>query len=65
MLFIVPLFKMKIECKDCGAMIEAPIYAEEGEIIGCTDCGLDYIVRKKDGVTLLEELTIEGEDWGE
>ena len=53
-------------CIDCGANLEIPIDALEGEIIGCADCGLDYIVVKdeSDGLNL-QELVIEGEDWGE
>ena len=53
-------------CIDCGAILEIPTDALEGEIIGCADCGLDYIVVKdeSDGLNL-QELVIEGEDWGE
>ena len=58
--------KMTYECKDCGASLELPEDAQNGEIIECEDCGLDYIV-KLDGAgsILLMELAIEGEDWGE
>lgn len=53
-------------CIDCGATIDFPEDALTGEIIGCADCGLDYVVVKDEsGETRLQELTIEGEDWGE
>ena len=59
------LSKMMYICKDCGSEIEIPEDAEEGEIIGCGDCGLDFIVKKENGRIVIQELTIEGEDWGE
>jgi len=53
-------------CVDCGASIEMPEGAIEGEIVGCPDCGLDCVVVKNESGSLsLQELTIEGEDWGE
>lgn len=53
-------------CIDCGATIDFPEDALTGEIIGCADCGLDYVVVKDEsGETRLQELAIEGEDWGE
>jgi alpha-aminoadipate carrier protein LysW len=55
-----------MSCIDCGATIKIPKDAIEGEIVGCPDCGLDYVATKEDsGVLKLQELTIEGEDWGE
>ena len=54
------------ECKDCGANIEVPFDFQSDEIIGCEDCGLDYILEQDtSGLILIKELTIEGEDWGE
>jgi hypothetical protein len=54
------------ECKDCGANIEVPLDFQNDEIIGCVDCGLDYIIKlDASGLILIQELTIEGEDWGE
>jgi len=35
------------------------------EIVNCHGCGLELEIKQKDGVKYLEELTIEGEDWGE
>ena len=57
---------MVFECNDCGADLCIPNDARKGEIIGCGDCGLDYVmVINNSGNLLLEELLIEGEDWGE
>jgi hypothetical protein len=54
------------ECKDCGANVELPRSVINNEIIGCVDCGLDYIIEiEASGIILLNELAIEGEDWGE
>ena len=53
-------------CIDCLANIEVPSDAIAGEIVSCEDCGLDYVVvEDKLGRFCLQELTIEGEDWGE
>jgi alpha-aminoadipate carrier protein LysW len=57
---------MVYECKDCGANLEIPNNFLNGEIIGCTDCGLDYVI-EGEGISnyQIKELLIEGEDWGE
>ena len=53
-------------CDDCGAHIDIPEDLLINEIIGCHDCGLDYVVSKNEiGELSLTELIIEGEDWGE
>jgi len=52
-------------CIDCGRELEIPEDVLEGEIIGCPDCGLDYVIKLDEGEITLNELTIEGEDWGE
>jgi len=57
--------KMMYTCKDCDAVISVPDDIEEGEIIGCSDCGLDYIIKNENGSITIQELAIEGEDWGE
>ena len=37
-----------------------------GEIIGCPDCGLDYVIEVgESGSKQLQELMLDGEDWGE
>jgi alpha-aminoadipate carrier protein LysW len=57
---------MNLTCDDCGAFIMLPEDLMENEIIGCHDCGLDYVVTKNNiGEVSLTELLIEGEDWGE
>jgi len=46
--------------------VELPENCLPGEIVGCPDCGLDYVVvEDASGQLQLKELTIEGEDWGE
>ena len=57
---------MTDECFDCGGSIKIPKDYIPGEIVSCQDCGLDYVIVKSDNKLLsLQELTIEGEDWGE
>jgi alpha-aminoadipate carrier protein LysW len=56
----------KSKCPDCDAEIEIPADTEIGEIISCSGCGLELEVKSvKDGCVDLQELTLEGEDWGE
>jgi len=51
---------------DCGADLNVPNDSLLGEIIGCHDCGLDYVIEMDEsGSKQLKELLIEGEDWGE
>jgi len=57
---------MSLKCTDCGGLIKLPNNACIGEIIECSDCGLEYIVAETDnGMLTLKELTLKGEDWGE
>jgi alpha-aminoadipate carrier protein LysW len=54
------------KCPDCDADLDVPKDAEKGEILSCPGCGLELEVKKIDkGCVDLQELTIEGEDWGE
>jgi alpha-aminoadipate carrier protein LysW len=56
----------KSNCPDCDAEIEIPSDTEIGEIVSCSGCGLELEVKAvKDGCVDLQELTLEGEDWGE
>ncbi|MCL1977344.1 MAG: lysine biosynthesis protein LysW [Candidatus Bathyarchaeota archaeon] len=56
----------KAKCPDCDAELEIPADTEIGEIVSCSGCGLELEVKAvKDGCVDLQELTIEGEDWGE
>ena len=53
-------------CPDCDAELEVPKDVMLGEILSCLDCGLEFEVKRIDGDRLeLQELAIEGEDWGE
>jgi lysine biosynthesis protein LysW len=60
----VSVFKAK--CPDCDAELEISADTEVGEIVSCSGCGLELEVKTiKNGNVELQELTIEGEDWGE
>jgi DNA-directed RNA polymerase subunit RPC12/RpoP len=53
-------------CLDCGGSIYYPESPLVNEIIPCPDCGMDYIAKSisEKGIEI-EELLIEGEDWGQ
>ena len=54
------------KCPDCDAVIIVPADTVKGEILSCPGCGLELEVKQiKAGCVDLQELTIEGEDWGE
>jgi alpha-aminoadipate/glutamate carrier protein LysW len=58
----------KTKCPDCEFELTVPSDIEKGEILSCPGCGLELEVKKiNDGGECidLQELTIEGEDWGE
>jgi alpha-aminoadipate/glutamate carrier protein LysW len=56
----------KAKCPDCDAELDVPSDTETGEIVSCPGCGLELEVKAvKCGCVDLQELTIEGEDWGE
>jgi alpha-aminoadipate/glutamate carrier protein LysW len=56
----------KARCPDCDAELDVPADTEKGEILSCPGCGLELEVKQvKCGCVDLQELTIEGEDWGE
>ena len=51
---------------DCDADLNVPVDTEKGEILSCPGCGLELEVKQINGGCVdLQELTIEGEDWGE
>jgi lysine biosynthesis protein LysW len=57
---------MNNTCPDCDETLSIPCDTEKGEILSCPSCGLELeVVEIKDGCIDLQELTIEGEDWGE
>jgi hypothetical protein len=56
------------KCPDCDSVLDVPCDVEAGEILSCPGRGLELEVKKtgSGGECLdLQELTIEGEDWGE
>jgi alpha-aminoadipate carrier protein LysW len=56
----------KARCPDCDAELDVPADTEKGEILSCPGCGLELEVKQVNGGCVdLQELTIEGEDWGE
>jgi alpha-aminoadipate carrier protein LysW len=56
----------KAKCPDCDAELSVPSDTEKGEILSCPGCGLELEVKQVNGGCVdLQELTIEGEDWGE
>jgi len=56
----------KAKCPECDAELEVPEDVMQGEILTCPSCGLELEVRQvKGGSVELQELGIEGEDWGE
>ncbi len=56
----------KTRCPDCDAELNVPADTEKGEILSCPGCGLELEVKAISGGCVdLQELTIEGEDWGE
>ena len=56
----------KARCPDCDAELEIPNDILQGEILSCPSCGLELEVRQIEGELVeLQELRIEGEDWGE
>ena len=54
------------KCPDCDAQLKVPESIVVGEVLNCPECGLELEVKKINGDQLeLQELAIEGEDWGE
>jgi alpha-aminoadipate/glutamate carrier protein LysW len=52
------------ECVECGAAVEVPADAMQGEILTCSDCGVELEVVSVDPVRL-DLAPMEMEDWGE
>jgi len=54
------------KCPECDAELRIPDDVTLGEILSCPDCGLELEVKQIEGDHVeLQELQIEGEDWGE
>jgi len=57
---------IKAKCPDCDADLDVPTDTAKGEILSCPGCGLELEVKDvHSGCVALQELTLEGEDWGE
>ena len=61
---------MDYPCTDCGASVEMPNDALPGEIIGCPDCGLDYVIETDEGESgenedFFSDLSTETDEGGE
>ena len=55
-----------MNCLDCDAELENSVDVMVGEILSCGDCGLEHEITKVAGNQIeIQELLIEGEDWGE
>lgn len=55
-------------CPDCGLEQDLTLDMQEGDIISCSGCGLEFEIKKSttdSECLIIQELTIEGEDWGE
>ena len=60
--------EQKPTCPDCTSELDVPLDVEKGEILSCPGCGLELEVKNNPvggGGLDLQELTLEGEDWGE
>jgi alpha-aminoadipate carrier protein LysW len=56
------------KCPDCDVGLDVPGDIEKGEVLSCPGCGLELEVKRiieGGGQVDLQELTLEGEDWGE
>ena len=57
---------MKAKCPDCDSDVDVPQDTTKGEILSCPCCGLELEVKQVHASCVdLQELTLEGEDWGE
>jgi alpha-aminoadipate carrier protein LysW len=57
---------MKTRCPDCNVEIDVPQDVMLGEILSCPCCGLELEVKKVNEKSVeIQELALEGEDWGE
>jgi peptide subunit release factor 1 (eRF1) len=55
---------MKAKCPDCDVEFETDNDYKVGDIMSCPCCGLELEVKSiTDGIAIVQELTIEGEDW--
>ncbi len=60
--------KNQTKCPDCDSELDVPCDVQLGEIVSCPSCGLELEVKQLSnggGALSLQELILEGEDWGE
>lgn len=58
--------KMENECNVCGGNITIPSDIIEGEIVSCSDCGLEFEISEVGGNSVVLKTAEEiKEDWGE
>lgn len=55
---------MNIECVECGANLSLPNNVMQGEILPCSDCGVELEVLSLNPLTV-DLAPMEMEDWGE
>jgi len=53
-----------VECPECAAEVQLPADVEVGEILTCTDCGVELEVMGTNPI-VLDLAPEEEEDWGE
>ena len=55
-----------VRCPECDGEVEVPEDVLIGEILCCSDCGLELEVQEIEGDEIkVVKAEIEGEDWGE
>jgi DNA-directed RNA polymerase subunit RPC12/RpoP len=55
--------EQKYRCLECGKYFNDS-NSLKGEVLTCSDCGLEHEVKEENGIKYLVVLEIEGEDWG-
>jgi len=53
-----------MRCIDCDSSVSIK-GCKKGEIVTCSDCGLEYEIVVRNGRLVAIELELDGEDWGE
>lgn len=57
---------VQVKCPECDADLNIPDDFLPGEVIHCTDCGLEFEIDINDkGEVELRPAEVKGEDWGE
>ena len=53
------------KCPDCEAVVPMPENALNGEIVTCSECGLDLEIALLGQDRTVKPVVLEKEDWGE